>query len=151
MVDGELKILETCPLCGKKLETKEEPGDHCPPMIEQNCDCGFRLNFYPAHPVWNEGCWLEISILGGKKNMETILERIVTPVPPVMSELDLIKTILDIVRELEKEYGTAEKEAIELRAYREYGVDPHTTREIIARLKTRAELYEPRHGHYKIV
>lgn len=66
------------------------------------------------------------------------------------SQRDKIKVILDIVRELEKEFGTAAKAEILERADDE-GISKERAEELIAMLKKRAELYEPRHDHYKIV
>ncbi|MFQ5887212.1 MAG: minichromosome maintenance protein MCM [Candidatus Hydrothermarchaeales archaeon] len=66
------------------------------------------------------------------------------------SQRDKIKVILDIVRELEKEFGTAAKAEILERADEE-GISKENAEELIEMLKKRAELYEPRHGHYKIV
>jgi replicative DNA helicase Mcm len=66
------------------------------------------------------------------------------------SQRDKIKVILDIVRELEKEFGTASKVEILERAD-EDGISKENVEELIGMLKKKAELYEPRHGHYKIV
>ena len=148
MVDGELKILETCPLCGKELKTETDA------IVEQECSCGFTINYLPPvdgdfdNKIMNS-CCIEITVYG-KKNIETTLGRILS-VPPVKSERDQIKIILDIVRELEKEFGTAEFDVIQLRAYKEHVIFPKTTEALILSLKKKAELYEPRHGHYKIV
>ena len=155
MADDELKILEKCPMCGKELKTKTDV------IVEQECDCGFSINYLPPvdgdfdNKIMNS-CCIEISVFG-RKNIEALLGRIVTSVPPVAgfpivrSERDEIKCILDVCRGLEKEYGTAERDAIVLLAFQDHGIDPDRVKELIKILKRRAELYEPRHGHYKIV
>ncbi|MFQ6137060.1 MAG: LAGLIDADG family homing endonuclease [Candidatus Hydrothermarchaeales archaeon] len=66
------------------------------------------------------------------------------------SQRDKIKILLDIVRELEKEFGTAGKAEILERADEE-GISKENAEELIEMLKKRAELYEPKHGYYKMV
>lgn len=146
MVDEDLKILKTCPLCGKELKTEKIKD---PNGIIQTCECNLELGYYAPHAADNLPCVVTITV-SGKKDIETLLKRIVPPVTRVMSERDELKTILDIVRELEKEYGIAETRMILVRAPLT-GIPEDRVGDLILSLKNKAELYEPRHGHYKIV
>ncbi|KKN21320.1 hypothetical protein LCGC14_0926620 [marine sediment metagenome] len=146
MTYKELKILKTCPLCGKELKTEEIED---PNGIIQTCECGLELGYYAPQSADNLPCMVTLTV-NGKKAIETLLRRILPPVTRVMSERDEFKTIQDIVRELEKEYGTAEIGMIKVRAPLD-GIPADRVGDLILSLKNKAELYEPRHGHYKIV
>lgn len=62
---------------------------------------------------------------------------------------DKIEKIFDIIRALEKEFGTAAKPEILERAD-EAGISKDNAVELIEMLKKRAELYECRTGHFKL-
>jgi len=66
------------------------------------------------------------------------------------SQRDKINEILDIIKELEKDYGSAKKDEI-LELARERGIDEKNARELIEKLRRDGNIYEPRHGNYKIV
>ncbi len=66
------------------------------------------------------------------------------------SQRDKINEILDIIRELEKEYGTAKKVEIIERA-EERGISERNADELIDKLKRDGNIYEPKYGNYKIV
>jgi len=67
------------------------------------------------------------------------------------SKADRIRNVLDVVKELEKEYDLVEVEKVVEEAKR-YGIDETTTMRIIDEmLRKTGELYEPKHGHVKVV
>ncbi|MEM3555235.1 MAG: LAGLIDADG family homing endonuclease [Candidatus Micrarchaeia archaeon] len=67
------------------------------------------------------------------------------------SKADRIRNVLDIVKELEKEYDLVEIEKVVEEA-KKYGLDEATTRKVIDEmLRKTGELYEPKHGHVKVV
>jgi len=67
------------------------------------------------------------------------------------SKADRIRNIIDIVKELEKEYDLVELEKVVEEA-KKYGLDETTTRKMIDEmLRKTGELYEPKHGHVKVV
>jgi len=67
------------------------------------------------------------------------------------SKADRIRNVLDIVKDLEKEYDLVEVEKVVEEA-KKYGLDETTTRMIIEEmLRKTGELYEPKHGHVKVV
>jgi replicative DNA helicase Mcm len=66
------------------------------------------------------------------------------------SQRDKINEILDIIRELEREYKTAKKAEITERA-EERGISERNTEELIDKLKRDGNIYEPKHGNYKVV
>jgi len=67
------------------------------------------------------------------------------------SKADRIRNVLDIVKDLEKEYDLVEVERVVEEA-KKYGLDETTTRRIIDEmLRKTGELYEPKHGHVKVV
>ncbi|NOZ76890.1 MAG: minichromosome maintenance protein MCM [Euryarchaeota archaeon] len=66
------------------------------------------------------------------------------------SQRDKINEILDIIKELEKDYGTARIEEI-IELARERNIDEKNTRELIEKLRKDGNIYEPRHGNYKVV
>jgi len=67
------------------------------------------------------------------------------------SKADRIRNVLDIVKELEKEYDLVEIEKVVEEA-KKYGLDEVTTRKVIDEmLRKTGELYEPKHGHVKVV
>jgi DNA replicative helicase MCM subunit Mcm2 (Cdc46/Mcm family) len=66
------------------------------------------------------------------------------------SQQDRIKSLRDIIRELQKESGAAYIESIKEKAS-EQGLDPDKVDKEISLLCQGGELYEERHGYYKIV
>ena len=67
------------------------------------------------------------------------------------SKSDRIRNVLDIIKELEKEYDLVEIERVVEEA-KKYGLDEVEARRIIDEmLRKTGELYEPKHGHVKIV
>ncbi|QLJ52916.1 MAG: DNA replication helicase protein MCM [Candidatus Fermentimicrarchaeum limneticum] len=67
------------------------------------------------------------------------------------SKSDRIRNVLDIIKELEKEYDLVEIERVVEEA-KKYGLDEMEARRIIDEmLRKTGELYEPKHGHVKIV
>jgi replicative DNA helicase Mcm len=67
------------------------------------------------------------------------------------SKADRIRNIIDIVKELEKEYDLVEIEKVVEEA-KKYGLDEATTRRMVDEmLRKTGELYEPKHGHVKVV
>lgn len=67
------------------------------------------------------------------------------------SKADRIRNVLDIVKELEKEYDMVEIEKVVEEA-KKYGIDEVTARKVIEEMLRRTgELYEPKHGYVKVV
>jgi replicative DNA helicase Mcm len=66
------------------------------------------------------------------------------------TQRDKITEILDIIRNLEKEFGDAKKDEVFSLA-KERGIDRKNAEEQIERLLRDSNIYEPRHGRYKIV
>jgi replicative DNA helicase Mcm len=66
------------------------------------------------------------------------------------SQRDKINEVLDIIKELEKEYGTAKKEEV-FELAKERGIEEKNAAELIEKLRRDGNIYEPRHGNYKIV
>ena len=65
------------------------------------------------------------------------------------TQQDRIKSIRDIIRELQKEIGGANIEKIKEKAS-EQGLDPDKVEREIEKLKQTGELYEERLGYYKL-
>ena len=64
------------------------------------------------------------------------------------SQRDKIKEILNIIRELEDEYGTARKEEI-LQLAERRGISKEYTLECIEKLRQQGDLFEPKYDHFK--
>lgn len=71
------------------------------------------------------------------------------PSRQVITKGDL-STVRKIVGEFEVEYATAKKEEI-IETARKRGIPSRVTERILDTLKKQALLYEPKHGHYKLV
>ena len=93
-----------------------------------------------------ESCLKEVGVdpETGKRDMDVIA------VGKSKSQQDRIKSLRDIIRELQKESGAAYIERIKEKAS-EQGLDPDKVDKEIALLCQGGELYEERHGCYKIV
>lgn len=61
-----------------------------------------------------------------------------------------IVKILNIIRDIEKQFGTASKEEI-VNGAKEEGMDEERLGELMIMLKKRAEIYEPKPGQFKVV
>lgn len=66
------------------------------------------------------------------------------------SQRDKIKAIIDIIKELEEEFGTAKKVEIIEKA-KELGISRENVEELLQKLKRDGSIYEPKHEHYKVV
>jgi replicative DNA helicase Mcm len=93
-----------------------------------------------------ESCLKEVGVdpETGKRDMDVIA------VGKSKSQQDRIKSLRDIIRELQKESGAAYIESIKEKAS-EQGLDPDKVDKEISLLCQGGELYEERHGYYKIV
>jgi len=93
-----------------------------------------------------ESCLKEVGVdpETGKRDMDVIA------VGKSKSQQDRIKSLREIIRELQKESGAAYIESIKEKAS-EQGLDPDKVDKEISLLCQGGELYEERHGYYKIV
>jgi replicative DNA helicase Mcm len=66
------------------------------------------------------------------------------------SQREKINEILDIIKELEKEYGTARETEIIERA-EERGISKENVEELIEKLRRDGNIFEPKHENYKVV
>lgn len=144
---GDVKVLKKCPMCGGELEDIDLGTDI---MLQQVCrGCSFGIIFAKGGDKGSPS--VNITVYG-EENMEKALERLVHAHPSGFAPQYNIaaKELLGIIRELEKEFGTASIGQIKEVA-KGKGWDLPSVEIVVEILKRRAELYEPRHGHYKIV
>ncbi len=66
------------------------------------------------------------------------------------SQRDRINEILHVIRELEEEFGTAKKSEV-MQICDEKGISERNVDELLDKLKRDGNIYEPKHGNYKIV
>ncbi|MFQ5816159.1 MAG: minichromosome maintenance protein MCM, partial [Candidatus Hydrothermarchaeaceae archaeon] len=85
-----------------------------------------------------------MDIEAGKVDIDKIM------VGVTKSQRDRINEILHVIRALEEEFGTAKKSEVVQRCS-DKGISERNVEELLEKLKRDGNIYEPKHGNYKIV